>query len=245
MIACGERPSLREPFAVAAIWAVTVVATVVTYARLPVSELWNVSQSGIVGNRGRFLTRPRSPELPDRARRARAPARGPLAVDWRRRDRPLGGDRPPGSRPVGRPRHALDQRSARGRRRARRRSSRGRIRAWRARTASRARAARSSPPRARRRAPRRLGAVDRRVARVLRRRPVPRLEDRPGGRAPASCRRPPRVAPRPLRVSARGDGARALACRAPAQAVVAAQLAGGLPERDGRVRARERGRGRV
>src|SRR5215218_2891122 len=52
MIACGERPSLREPFAVAAIWAVTAVAT---YARLPVSELWNVSQSGIAGGFSRAL----------------------------------------------------------------------------------------------------------------------------------------------------------------------------------------------
>lgn len=55
MIACGERPSLREPFAVAAIWALTVLATVVTYARLPVSELWNVSQSGIAGGFSRAL----------------------------------------------------------------------------------------------------------------------------------------------------------------------------------------------
>ena len=49
MNACGERPSLREPLAVAAVWAATVVATVVTYARLPVSELWTVSRSGIAG----------------------------------------------------------------------------------------------------------------------------------------------------------------------------------------------------
>jgi hypothetical protein len=48
-------PSLREPLVVWALFAGTAIATVVTYARLPSEELWNVSGSGFEGGLSRAL----------------------------------------------------------------------------------------------------------------------------------------------------------------------------------------------
>jgi hypothetical protein len=50
-----SRPSLREPVAVWLVFAATSAATVVTYARLPAEELWNVSGSGLVRGLSRVL----------------------------------------------------------------------------------------------------------------------------------------------------------------------------------------------
>lgn len=55
MKATRERPSLREPLVVWGFFAGTAIATVVTYARLPTEELWNVSGSGLEGGLARAL----------------------------------------------------------------------------------------------------------------------------------------------------------------------------------------------
>ena len=55
MKAPRERPSLREPLVVWALFAATAVATVVTYSRLPAEELWNVSGSGLEAGLSRAL----------------------------------------------------------------------------------------------------------------------------------------------------------------------------------------------
>jgi hypothetical protein len=55
MKAAGERPSFREPLVVWGLFTGTAIATVVTYARLPAEELWNVSGSGLAGGFSRAL----------------------------------------------------------------------------------------------------------------------------------------------------------------------------------------------
>ena len=55
MTAAGERPSLREPLAVWALFATVLLVSVVTYARVDPGLLWNVSGEGVVAGLSRAL----------------------------------------------------------------------------------------------------------------------------------------------------------------------------------------------
>jgi hypothetical protein len=51
----ADGPGMRQPLAVWAMWAIVALATFVTYARLPSSDFYNVTGSGITGGAARLL----------------------------------------------------------------------------------------------------------------------------------------------------------------------------------------------